>query len=158
MVNILEVMEKKRQRRMASKNKLTEKERMEKEQALVKQAMYDEIIWALQLQKDIAEQCGNTEDVEKYEKQILLEQEKKDGTHERRLKQKQKEEEEKVRQEKLAEERKKQKEIRKQEEIKRKKAPKNGKLTKNRTAYVLYMSLCRFMHILKIHLHRLRLF
>ena len=121
MVNILEVMEKKRQRRMASKNKLTEKERMEKEQALVKQAMYDEIIWALQLQKDIAEQCGNTEDVEKYEKQILLEQEKKDGTHERRLKQKQKEEEEKIRQEKLAEERKKQEEIRKQEEIKRKK-------------------------------------
>ena len=121
MVNILEVMEKKRQRRMASKNKLTEKERLEKEQALVKQAMYDEIIWALQLQKDIAEQCGNIEDVEKYEKQILLEQEKKDGTHERRLKQKQKEEEEKIRQEKLAEERKKQEEIRKQEEIKRKK-------------------------------------
>merc|ERR1712079_473279 len=101
MVNILEVMEKKRQRRMASKNKLTEKERLEKEQALVKQAMYDEIIWALQLQKDIAEQCGNIEDVEKYEKQILLEQEKK------------------TRQEKLAEERKKQEEIRKQEEIKR---------------------------------------
>merc|ERR1712064_80522 len=63
MVNILEVMEKKRQRRMDRKNKLTEKERLEKEQASVKEAMYDEIIWALQLQKEIADEAGNQADV-----------------------------------------------------------------------------------------------
>merc|ERR1712107_308746 len=90
MVNILEVMEKKRQRREARKSQMTEKEKLEKEQASVKAAMYDEIIWALQLQKDIAEEAGNSADVEKYEKLIVLEQEKKDGTFERRLKQKQK--------------------------------------------------------------------
>ena len=85
MVNILDVMEKKRQRRMANKNKLTEKERQEKEQAAVREAMHDEIIWALKLQKEIAEECGNTADVERYEKQIKEEQEKKDGTWEKRI-------------------------------------------------------------------------
>merc|ERR1712029_741930 len=114
--------EKKRQRREARKSQMTEKEKLEKEQASVKAAMYDEIIWALQLQKDIAEEAGNSADVEKYEKLIVLEQEKKDGTFERRLKQKQKEEEEKVKQEQLEIENKKQEEIRKQEELKRKKA------------------------------------
>merc|ERR1712150_251892 len=84
MVNILDVMEKKRQRRMAAKSKMSEKERLEKEQAAVKEAMYDEIIWALQLQKELAEQAGDMENVEKYEKEILLNQEKKDGTFERR--------------------------------------------------------------------------
>merc|ERR1712113_538318 len=70
MVNILDVMEKKRQRRMANKNKLTEKERLEKEQAATRQAMHDEIIWALKIQKEIAEECGNLADLQKYEKQI----------------------------------------------------------------------------------------
>merc|ERR1712098_512926 len=121
MVNILEVMEKKRQRRMDRKNKLTEKERLEKEQASVKEAMYDEIIWALQLQKEIADEAGNQADVEKYMKMIALEQEKKDGTFERKIKQKQKEEEEKARQEKLAAERKIQEEKNRQEELRRKK-------------------------------------
>ena len=85
MVNILDVMEKKRQRRMANKNKLTEKERLEKEQAAVREAMHDEIIWALKIQKEIAEECGNLADLQKYEKQIKEEQEKKDGTWERRI-------------------------------------------------------------------------
>ena len=90
-------MEKKRQRRMANKNKLTEKERLEKEQAATRQAMHDEIIWALKLQKEIAEECGNSADVEKYEKQIKEEQEKKDGTWEKRIREKEKAAQEKIR-------------------------------------------------------------
>ena len=121
MVNILDVMEKKRQRRMAAKSKMSEKERLEKEQAAVKEAMYDEIIWALQLQKELAEQAGDMENVEKYEKEILLNQEKKDGTFERRQRQKQREEEERIKKEQLAIQMKEQEEIRKQEELKRKK-------------------------------------
>ena len=121
MVNILDVMEKKRQRRMAAKGKLSEKERLEKEQAAVKEAMYDEIIWALKIQKELAEESGNMADAERYEKEIVLNQEKKDGTFERRLRQKQKEEEEKIRQEQLAIQIQKQEELRKQEELKKKK-------------------------------------
>merc|ERR1712062_541989 len=121
MVNILDVMEKKRQRRMAAKGKLSEKERLEKEQAAVKEAMYDEIIWELKIQKELAEESGNMADAERYEKEIVLNQEKKDGTFERRLRQKQKEEEEKIRQEQLAIQIQKQEELRKQEELKKKK-------------------------------------
>merc|ERR1712222_67009 len=132
MVNILDVMEKKRQRRMAAKSKMSEKERLEKEQAAVKEAMYDEIIWALQLQKELAEQSGDMENVEKYEKEILFNQEKKDGTFERRQRQKQREEEDRIRKEELAIQMQKQDELKKQEELKRKKraSTKMGRRTK----------------------------
>ena len=79
------------------------KERLEKEQAAVREAMHDEIIWALKIQKEIAEECGNSADVERYEKQIKDEQEKKDGTWERRIREKEKAAREKKRQEELAE-------------------------------------------------------
>ena len=106
---------------MANKNKLTEKERLEKEQAATRQAMHDEIIWALKLQKEIAEECGNYADVEKYEKQIKEEQEKKDGTWEKRIREKEKAAQEKIRQEELAQQEAALKEKRQQEELQRKK-------------------------------------
>ena len=106
---------------MANKNKLTEKERLEKEQAATRQAMHDEIIWALKLQKEIAEECGNSADVEKYEKQIKEEQEKTDGTWERRIREKEKAAQEKIRQEELAKQEAALKEKRQQEELQRKK-------------------------------------
>merc|ERR1712062_496297 len=114
-------MGKKRQRRMANKNKLTEKERLEKEQTATRQAMHDEIIWALKIQKEIAEECGNTADAEKYEKQIKEEQEKKDGTWEKRIREKERAAQEKIRQEELAREEAALKEKRQQEELERKK-------------------------------------
>jgi len=119
LVNIAEVMERKRQRRMDARKKMTDKEKIEKEQAALREAMYDEIIWALELKKEMAEQCGQTEEVEKYAKLIKDEEDKKDGTWERRIKQAEKEKEEKKRQEELAKEREKQLVIQKEEEQKR---------------------------------------
>merc|ERR1711915_800855 len=119
LINIAEVMEKKRQRRMAARSKMTEKERMEKEQAALREAMHDEIIWALELKKDIAEQAGQYEDVKKYEILIKEEEEKKDGTWEKRIKQQEKEREEKRKQAEREAERERQIEIRKEEEAKK---------------------------------------
>merc|ERR1712029_307124 len=84
LVNIAEVMERKRQRRLDARKKMTDKERIEKEQKALRDAMHDEIIWALELKKDMADQCGQTDEAEKYAKLITEEEEKKDGTWEKR--------------------------------------------------------------------------
>ena len=49
---------------------MTDKDKIEKEQAALREAMYDEIIWALELKKDMAEQSGLKEEVEKYSRLI----------------------------------------------------------------------------------------
>ena len=118
LVNIAEVMERKRQRRIDARKKMTDKDKIEKEQAALREAMYDEIIWALELKKDLAEQSGDTVEVEKYVKLIKEEEEKKDGTWERRIKQAEKEKEEKKRQAELAVEREKQMAIQKEADLK----------------------------------------
>merc|ERR1712106_1048984 len=98
LMNIAEVMERKRQRRMNAKKNMNDKDKIEREQAALREAMYYEIIWALELKKDLADQCGETEEVEKYTKLIKEEEEKKDGTWDRRIKQAEKEKEYKKKQ------------------------------------------------------------
>ena len=71
--NIAEAFEKKRQRRMAARNKMTEEEMRIQEEKAVRQAMYEEIIWALKQKKEIAEQEGRLEEVERYK--ILMKEE-----------------------------------------------------------------------------------
>merc|ERR1712098_796129 len=126
--NIAVAMEKRRQRKMAARNKMSEKERKEQEEKAVRDAMHEEIIFALKVQKEASEQAGLTEEVEKYNKLIIEETEKMDGTWERRERQKAKELEEKEKQrilaienEKRAKEQEKLDAIKREEELKAKK-------------------------------------
>merc|ERR1712106_524491 len=118
MENITMVMERKRLRRMDARKKMTDKDRIEREQAALREAMYDEIIWALELKKDMAEQAGSQEEAERYARLIKEEEEKKDGTWERRKKQEERDKEEKIRQEELAKEREKLMAAQKEAELK----------------------------------------
>ena len=90
--------------------------------------MYEEIIWALKQKKEIAEQAGDLDEVERFKRMMKEEEEKMDGTWERRKRQQEKEREEKERQrqkeiewERGREERERQEAIQKEKEAKEKK-------------------------------------
>ena len=97
--------EKNKRRREHRQNKLR-KERAEQDEKALRDAMYDEIIWALQIKKELSEESGLPEEAERYKSLIQIEEEKKDGTFERQEKEAQNKRKEQIRLENISKERK----------------------------------------------------
>ena len=119
MEKITIVFQEKARQRLENRQKLLWREQKVKEETALREAMYDEIIWALRMKKDIAEQSGSYEEVKSYETLIKIEEDKKDGTFDKRLKEEEMRRKEQKKLDELAKERKRLADIVQEAELKR---------------------------------------
>ena len=103
----------------SNRQKLLWREQKVKEEKALREALYDEIIWALRMKKDIAEQSGSYEEVKSYESLIRIEEDKKDGTFDKRLKEEEMRRKEQKKLDELAKERKRLADIVQEADLKR---------------------------------------